>query len=71
MKSLVNDITQLTQEGLPAGYVVALTGTPSIQQKLGSLISADRKNTQLYSTLFVLAVLILTFGTFSSAVVPL
>ncbi|MCA9478328.1 MAG: MMPL family transporter [Nanoarchaeota archaeon] len=71
MKALVGDVEALSKEGLPAGYSVALTGTPSIQQKLGELIGNDRKNTQLYSTLFVFIILILTFGTFSSAVVPL
>lgn len=71
MKSLVKDIELYSQQGLPAGYEVSITGTPAIQQRLGELISADRKNTQLYSTLFVLIVLVLTFGTISSAVVPL
>lgn len=71
MKSLVNYVDTIANQGLPAGYQVSLTGTPAIQQKLGELISKDRSNTQLYSTLFVLIVLILTFGTISSAIVPL
>jgi len=57
--------------GHPPGIKITLTGTPVIQQKLGELISFDRSYTQKISTLFVFLVTMLTFGTFTSALVPI
>ncbi len=57
--------------GHPPGLRYELTGTPIIQQKLGQLIGRDRRVTQNISTLFVFIIVMLLFGTFTSAIVPI
>ncbi|MFW5746511.1 MAG: efflux RND transporter permease subunit [Nanoarchaeota archaeon] len=57
--------------GKPPGTEILFTGTPIIQQRLGDLISADRKNTQWISTLLVFIITMIIFGTFTSALVPI
>ena len=65
VKNLVSD------SGIPAGLEVEYTGTPVIQQKLGTLINKDRTNTQWISTLLVFTITMLIFRSFSSAIVPI
>ncbi len=57
--------------GHPPGLRYELTGTPIIQQELGKLIGRDRSVTQNISTLFVFIIVILLFGTITSALVPI
>ncbi|MEA3430908.1 MAG: MMPL family transporter [Nanoarchaeota archaeon] len=57
--------------GHPSSVDIKLTGTPVIQQRLGSLISMDRKNTQLIAMFFVFIITMIIFGTFTSALVPI
>lgn len=57
--------------GHPPGIRYQLTGTPIIQQKLGKLIAHDRSVTQNISTLFVFIIVMLLFGTLTSALVPI
>ncbi len=57
--------------GRPPGVRHQLTGTPIIQQELGRLIASDRRTTQAYSTLFVFLIVMLIFGTVTSAIVPI
>lgn len=65
---VIEDVNSL---GRPAGTDIALTGTPIIQQELGKLISRDRTVTQNISTLFVFIIVMILFGTFTSALVPI
>ncbi len=55
----------------PPGLKVEFTGVPMIQQKLGKLISKDRSSTKWISTLFVFLITMATFGTLTSALVPI
>lgn len=57
--------------GHPSGVKIELTGTPIIQQRLGELLAKDRKDTQWISTLLVFLITMITFGTFTSALVPI
>ncbi|RME30716.1 hypothetical protein D6789_04805 [Candidatus Woesearchaeota archaeon] len=57
--------------GHPPGLTYKLTGTPIIQQELGKLIGRDRRVTQNISTLFVFLIVMLLFGTLTSAIVPI
>ena len=57
--------------GKPEGISIKYTGTPIIQQKLGTLIRADRDNTQWISTLLVFLVVVLVFKSISSAIIPI
>jgi len=69
LSSKIYDI--IDSVGKPPGTKILLTGTPVIQQKLGTLISEDRQNTKWISTLLVFLITMLIFGTFTSAVVPI
>lgn len=72
MNLLSSKVKELVEgSGHPPGLEIKYTGTPIIQQKLGELISKDRTNTQWISTLFVFIIVMLTFGTFTSALVPI
>ena len=57
--------------GKPPGISIKYTGTPIIQQKLGTLITADRNNTQWISTFLVFLVVVLVFKSISSALIPI
>lgn len=63
--------SELSSIGHPNGIRHKLTGTPIIQQELGKLIAHDRQATKNYSTLFVFLIVMLIFGTFTSAIVPI
>jgi len=72
MKLLARRIVKDTESvGSPPGITHRLTGTPIIQQELGKLINHDRSVTQNISTLFVFIIVMLLFGTFTSALVPI
>lgn len=72
MQLLVRGVKErLDGLGRPPGVQHKLTGTPIIQQELGELIGRDRRVTQLISTIFVLTIVMLIFGTFTSAIVPI
>jgi predicted RND superfamily exporter protein len=64
-------ITTMESAGSPPGLTYKLTGTPVIQQELGKLIAHDRQVTKNLSTLFVFLIVMLIFGTVTSAVVPI
>ena len=55
----------------PNGVDIKLTGTPIIQQKLGELISEDRDNTQLISTVLVFLITAILFRSILGAIVPI
>ncbi len=67
-RRIVADMDSL---GHPPGLGYELTGTPVIQQELGKLIGRDRRVTQNISTLLVFLIVMLLFGTFTSALVPI
>ncbi|MBR9693191.1 MMPL family transporter [Candidatus Woesearchaeota archaeon] len=72
MKQLAKRINaDMDSLGHPPGLRYVLTGTPIVQQELGKLISHDRKVTQNISTLFVFLIVMVLFGTFTSAIVPI
>ncbi len=72
MNLLARRIVKDTESvGSPPGLRHRLTGTPIIQQELGKLIARDRSVTQNISTLFVFLIVMLLFGTFTSALVPI
>ncbi len=70
MKRLAERIEEYTQQGVPAGTRVYLTGTPTIQQKLGEYIQSDQQRTRIASTLFVLLITAIIFG-MSSSILPI
>ncbi|PLW79376.1 hypothetical protein C0585_08170 [Candidatus Woesearchaeota archaeon] len=72
MDSMATAVKKIIEDaGYPPGVNIELTGTPVIQQKLGELIGNDRKSTQWISTLFVFLIVMILFGTFTSAIVPI
>ncbi len=72
MKSLAERVRSIAMDaGIPLGVRVSFTGTPLIQQRLGELIAKDRKDTQVIATVLVFLLILLTFNTFSSALVPI
>ena len=70
MKQLATYLRELTEEGVPAGTTILLTGTPIIQQTLGELIQEDQRKTRIASTIFVLLITALLFG-FTSSLIPI
>ena len=59
MLLLANSVKESVKSlGSPSGVNILYTGTPIIQQRLGELISQDRKNTQWISTIFVFLIAI-------------
>lgn len=57
--------------GKPANSKISITGTPIIQQKLGSVIEHDRKVTERISALFVFILVAIVFGSVVAAIVPM
>jgi len=70
MKQLATYLREITEEGVPAGTTILLTGTPIIQQTLGELIQEDQRKTRIASTIFVLLITALLFG-FTSSLIPI
>jgi predicted RND superfamily exporter protein len=72
MNLLVNRISGILLDfDSLSGVSYELTGTPIVQQKLGSLINSDRASTQWISTLMVFTITALIFRSFLSAIVPI
>lgn len=72
MSSLAQRVRHVVDDaGAPPGVRIRLTGTPIIQQRLGELIAHDRSSTRWISTILVFALVAITFGTLSSAIVPI
>jgi hypothetical protein len=69
LSSQIRDLVE--RSGHPPGVKISYTGTPIIQQQLGELIAQDRQNTQWISTLLVFIITLITFGTLTSAFIPI
>lgn len=63
--------TELETLNAPPGVIVEITGTPVVQQRLSTLITQDRNNTQWISTILVFLITAIMFFSFSSAIVPI
>lgn len=70
MNQLARYLREVSEEGVPAGATIELTGTPIIQQTLGELIQEDQQKTRIASTILVLLITALLFG-FTSSLIPI
>ena len=70
MQLLARYVREVSQEGIPPGTNVQLTGTPIIQQTLGELIQSDQQRTRIASTILVLVITAILFG-FTSSIIPI
>ena len=70
MQHLARYVREISDEGVPQGTAIELTGTPIIQQTLGELIQSDQQRTRIASTIFVLVITAILFG-FTSSIIPI